>query len=281
MAKLLLSDDLWAVVEPLIPAEPPKPRGGRPRIQDRQVLTGILFVLRSGIPWEMLPPEMKCGSGMTCWRRLKAWHEAGVWTALHHTLLDRLGEAGQIDWSRAAIDAQAVSAPGTAKRGLEMSPAPSVPTRRTAVNRAQSAIFPPASAGRGRPARNAARVQAERRQRARLEGLRRTDRCDPASPWPSRSSSQAPGEAARGQGLRLPAVPSGADQAPDQGSDRAPRRRLVGASWPSPVGGRADAGVADRFRRLKVRYERRADIHEAFVRLGCALITWDAVNRFC
>ncbi len=93
MAKPLLSDDLWSVIEPLLPTEPPKPRGGRPRIPDRKVLTGILFVLRSGIPWPMLPPEMGCGSGMTCWRRLKAWHEAGVWTALHHTLLNRLGEA--------------------------------------------------------------------------------------------------------------------------------------------------------------------------------------------
>lgn len=71
MAKPLLSDDLWAVVEPLLPQEPPKPRGGRSRVLDRAALTGILFVLRSGIPWPMLPQEMGCGSGMTCWRRLR------------------------------------------------------------------------------------------------------------------------------------------------------------------------------------------------------------------
>lgn len=88
----------------------------------------------------MLPTEMGCGSGMTCWRRLKAWHEAGVWTALHHTLLDRLGEAGQIDWSRAALDAQAVPAPGTAKRGLATSAAPSGRIRRIAANRVRSAM---------------------------------------------------------------------------------------------------------------------------------------------
>ncbi len=152
MAKLLLSDDLWLVVHPLIPAEPPKPRGGRPRIPDRQVLTGILFVLRSGVPWEMLPPEMGCGCGMTCWRRLKAWHEAGVWTRLHHTLLDRLGEAGQIDWSRAALDAQAVSAPGTAKRGLATSPVPSAQTRQIVANRARSAML--WSTGGGRRSRS-------------------------------------------------------------------------------------------------------------------------------
>jgi len=141
MAKPLLSDDLWAVVEPLLPAEPPKPRGGRPRVPDREVLTGILFVLRSGVPWEMLPPELGCGCGMTCWRRLRDWHEAGVWTRLHHALLDRLGEAEQIDWSRAAVDAQAVSAPGTAKRGFATLPAPSARTRRTAGNRARSATL--------------------------------------------------------------------------------------------------------------------------------------------
>src|SRR5215216_3745088 len=89
MAKPLLPDDLWVVIEPLLPAEPPKPKGGRPRVPDRAALTGILFVLKSGIPWEMLPPELGCGSGMTCWRRLKGWHEAGVWSALHKALLER------------------------------------------------------------------------------------------------------------------------------------------------------------------------------------------------
>ncbi len=74
MPKPLVTDELWAVVEPLLPKEPPKPKGGRPRIDDRATLSGILFVLKTGIPWEMLPQEMGCGSGMTCWRRLKEWH---------------------------------------------------------------------------------------------------------------------------------------------------------------------------------------------------------------
>ena len=141
MAKPLLSDDLWAVVEPLLPPEPPKPRGGRPRVPDRAALTGILFVLRSGIPWEMLPPEMGCGSGMTCWRRLRDWHEAGVWEALHHALLDRLGIAGEIDWSRASLDAQAVPAPGTAKKGIGSPSVPLARTRRIAAVRARSATL--------------------------------------------------------------------------------------------------------------------------------------------
>ena len=79
MPKPLVTDELWTVVEPLLPKQPPKPKGGRPRVNDRAALTGILFVLNSGIPWEVLPQEMGCGSGMTCWRRLKEWHRAGVW----------------------------------------------------------------------------------------------------------------------------------------------------------------------------------------------------------
>jgi len=110
MAKLLVSDGLWELVAPLLPPEPPRPKGGRPRTPDRAALSGILFVLRSGIPWEMLPQEMGCGSGMTCWRRLQEWQAAGVWEQLHRVLLDRLRAADQIDWSRAVVDSASVRA---------------------------------------------------------------------------------------------------------------------------------------------------------------------------
>src|SRR3712207_4687135 len=116
MAKELVTDELWGVIEPLLPEEPPKPKGGRPRIDDRAALTGILFVLKSGIPWGMLPQEMGCGSGMTCWRRLKEWHEAGVWERLRKTLLDRLGQANEIDWERASLDSSSVAAAGGANK---------------------------------------------------------------------------------------------------------------------------------------------------------------------
>jgi transposase len=100
MCAPLLPDALWNLIEPLLPSLPGRPQGGRPRLPDRACLTGILFVLRSGIPWEMLPQELGCGSGMTCWRRLRDWQEAGVWQLIHFVLLDWLGRYGQIDWSR-------------------------------------------------------------------------------------------------------------------------------------------------------------------------------------
>jgi transposase len=133
MAKVLLSDDLWSLIGPLLPAPKPRPRGGRPPISNRAVLTGILFVLRTGIPWEYLPQEMGCGSGMTCWRRLRDWQQAGVWGRVHRTLLKRLREADRIDWSRAVVDSSSIRAVGGAKR--------QAPTRRIGPAQARSIMF--------------------------------------------------------------------------------------------------------------------------------------------
>ena len=110
MARPLVSEELWREVEPLLPEHPPNPKGGKPRVPDRKCLEGIVFVLRSGIPWRMLPAEMGCGSGSTCWRRLKEWTGAGVWAALHRRLLNRLGAEGKIDFSRAVVDSASVRA---------------------------------------------------------------------------------------------------------------------------------------------------------------------------
>lgn len=110
MAKPLLPDGLWAFIEPLLPAHVPSKKGGRPPITHRQALTGILFVLKTGIPWEDLPAEMNCGCGMSCWRRLRDWQADGTWERIHAVLLERLDSAGRIDWERAAIDSSSVRA---------------------------------------------------------------------------------------------------------------------------------------------------------------------------
>jgi transposase len=126
-------DDLWAELAPLLPRERPKPKGGRPRVPDRAALAGILYVLRTGIPWEYLPLELGCGSGMTCWRRLRDWQRRGVWAKLQHRLLRRLRAAAALDWSRAALDSSSVAA----KKGAP----PPARIRRIKANRARSAIL--------------------------------------------------------------------------------------------------------------------------------------------
>ena len=96
MTAALVPDGLWDMIEPLLPLPKPKPQGGRPRLSDRACLRGILFVLRSGIPWEMLPKGLGCGSGMTCWRRLRDWQQSGIWQLIHFALLDWLSRQGSV-----------------------------------------------------------------------------------------------------------------------------------------------------------------------------------------
>ena len=134
----MVPDELWAEVARLLPPERPKPKGGRPPVLDRKALTGIVFVLKTGIPWEFLPQEMGCGSGMTCWRRLRDWHQAGVWEELHAVLLERLAEADQIDWSRASVDSASVPAPHAPKGARRSGPRRWGRTRRTGASRGRS-----------------------------------------------------------------------------------------------------------------------------------------------
>jgi len=112
MVKQLVPEELWTIVEPLLPPEPPKPNGGRPRVSNRAALAGIIYVLKSGIPWGMLPRGLGFGSGVTCWKRLRDWQKAGVWRRLHRVLLDELGKTGLNDWSRASLDLASVPAKG-------------------------------------------------------------------------------------------------------------------------------------------------------------------------
>jgi transposase len=111
--KPLVTDALWGRIRPLLP--PPPPRHfrfpGRKPLDYRKVLTGILFVLKTGIAWDDLPAELGCGCGKTCKHYLRAWYQAGVWQQLHALLLAELNGADQIDWRRALIDASFVKAP--------------------------------------------------------------------------------------------------------------------------------------------------------------------------
>jgi transposase len=109
----LVPEQLWQAIQPLLPT-PPRRYGGRARIDDRAALVGIVYQLRTGIPWRLLPVrELGCGSPVTCWRRLRDWQRAGVWQRLHQLLLDELGRDGRLDWSRASLDSVSVRA----KRG--------------------------------------------------------------------------------------------------------------------------------------------------------------------
>ena len=133
MTRPLLDDDLWAIIEPLLPP-PPKRRfryPGRKRLDDRACLNGILFVLRTGIPWEDLPQELGWGSGMSCWRRLRDWHEAGAWKKLHRVLLEHLHRADQIDWDRVVADSSHVRAMGAGEK-KRRKPRGSKPSRKQA-----------------------------------------------------------------------------------------------------------------------------------------------------
>jgi transposase len=107
----VVSDGLWERIEPLLPRKRRRFRyPGRKPLDDRLVLQGILFVLHTGIGWEHLPQELGFGCGMTAWRRLRAWQEAGVWQRLHELLLAELHAAGELDWSRAIADSSHVQA---------------------------------------------------------------------------------------------------------------------------------------------------------------------------
>jgi len=133
MAKELLPDELWHEIEPLLPPHPPRTgKGGRPPVDDRKALRGILFVLRTGVPWQALPIEAFGVSGSSCWRRFDEWTDAGIWPELHQRLLNRLGKAGGVNLNRVVVDSQSVRA----VKGGANTPAP---TLRTAAKKAANA----------------------------------------------------------------------------------------------------------------------------------------------
>ena len=126
MAVELLPDELWNEIEPLLPPPPAaSPKGGRPPVDNRSAVRGIIFVNRTGIPWQMLPSEVFGVSGSSCWRRLRDWTRMGVWPELHRRLLNRLGRAGGVDLEHVVVDSQSVRALKGARTA-----APTLPTAR-------------------------------------------------------------------------------------------------------------------------------------------------------
>nr|WP_234437096.1 IS5 family transposase [Streptomyces sp. NBRC 110468] len=263
----IVSDELWSLVEPLLPVPGPKLVEGRPRVPDRQALCGILFVLHTGIQWEYLPQELGFGSGMTCWRRLAAWNEAGVWDRLHVLLLEKLPSKDQLDWSRAVIDSSHVRA---ARPGPKSGPSP--------VDRAR-----PGSKhhlivdGQGIPL---------------AVSLTGGNRNDVTQLLPL--LDKIPAVAGRaGRPRRRPDA-----LLADRGYDHDKYRRLLWQRGIRPViakrGQPHGTGlgifryVVERtiawlhgFRRLRIRWERRDNIHEAFLGLAVCLITHRHVQRLC
>jgi len=266
MAKPLVSDTLWERIQPLLP--PPKPRRrrypGRQRIDNRKALTGILFVLRTGINWEDLPHEMGCGSGMTCWRRRRDWNRAGVWQELHEAPLAELEGADPIDWSRAIIGSSFVRGRGGGG-GTGPSPVdrrtkgskhtiitdaggvPRVATTTAANVPDVVPMIPSVDAippGRGKPGR-------PRRRPRSLSGDRGFD-------------SDPPGRRLRRRGIRPHIGRRRTPHGSGLGKDRWYGERTL--SWLHNVG------------RPRIRKDRSPAIHQAFLTLGCAMI---CLNLLC
>jgi transposase len=259
MAKQLVSDELWARIEPLIPEQhSPGDKGGRPPVSDRKALTGIIFVLKTGIPWEYLPQEMGCGCGMTCWRRLRDWQAAGVWGRLHEIILAELNAKERIDWSVAAVDSGTIRAvgggeetgPNSTDRGRPGSKhhiivdGQGIPLHvaLTGANTPDIKMLFPLIVNippvRGRPGRPRSR---------------------PDSVYADRAYDSQP---ARQLLQWLGIEPFLAKRRTPHGSGLGKFRWVVerAISW------------LHNFRRLRIRFERRDDIHEGFMKLGAGLV---------
>ncbi|MCZ2525917.1 IS5 family transposase [Streptomyces sp. HB2AG] len=255
----IVDDDLWALIEPLLPPWPEKAPGPR-SVPDRLCLQGILYVLYNDIAWQLLPLELGFGSGQTCWRRLERWQQAGVFDQLHRVLLARLHAAGELDWSRACVDGSHVRAK---KGGRHTGPSP-VGRRKTGSKHHLICD------GRGTPLKvvtTAANVNDVTQTLALADGV------PPVAGRPGRPR-------------RRPETLLG-----DKGYDSNPNRREPRKRRILPVISRKGSpnikglgklrhvveqtfALLHQFKRLAVRWEHRTELHDAFVSLACSLICW-------
>ena len=115
----MLTEAQWKKIAPLLPKPPKQRKGGRPWIENRCVLEGILWILRSGARWQDMPENFPHPS--TCWRRLRDWEERGVWLKIWRTFLSELNERQQLKWSESFLDGSFAPA----KKGAAESEKPS------------------------------------------------------------------------------------------------------------------------------------------------------------
>jgi transposase len=263
MAKPLLPDELWDIIEPVLPKWTPSRKGGQPRLPDRAALTGILFILKTGLQWEDLPREMNCGCGMTCWRRLRDWQAHGTWEKILKVLLAQLRGADQIDWSRALIDSSSVRAayggqatgpspvdrakPGSKHHVLTDGSGTPLASVATAANvhdvKALAPLYnaiPPVAGKVGRPKKKPKAVQGDLAY-----------------------DSEPHRQGLRELGVEPILPEKGIDDQSGLGQTRWPVERTL--AW------------LHQNRRLRVRYERRWDIHQAFLTLACIKICASAL----
>ncbi|NPD21839.1 IS5 family transposase [Corallococcus exiguus] len=264
MVRELVPDAFWQRVAPLLPPPRPKKKLGRPRADDRAALEAIVFVLRSGIPWEMLPRKQFGLSGMTAWRRLEEWTRAGVWEELQARLLDELGLRGKVDFSRASIDSSSVRA---SKRGPFTGPSP---TDRAKAGSKHHLLVD----AQGLPLTEsvtAANVHDTHELFPLIDSV-------PAVRMPSGQrrlrptklyADKAYASRKNRQGLRLRGIVARIARPGVESKERLGRYRWVverTLAWKNQL------------RRLRVRDERRDDVHFGFLVLGCCVML---LRRLC
>ncbi|MFF0262515.1 IS5 family transposase [Streptomyces microflavus] len=256
----MVDDELWALIEPLLPPWPERSPGPRP-VPDRLCLQGILFVLYNDIAWQLLPLELRLGSGQTCWRRLDRWQKAGVFDRLHRVLLAELNAAGELDWSRACVDGPRPREKG----GPDTGPSP-VDRRKTGSKHHLICD------GRGTPLKvitTAANVNDVTQTLALVDGI------PPVAGRPGPPRRQP--DALLGD--------KGYDSNPNR--DELRKRRILPVisykGRPNIKGLRKLRYVVEQtftplhhFKRLAVRWERRTELHDAF---ACSLICFRRLKK--
>ncbi|MFC4637694.1 IS5 family transposase [Deinococcus hohokamensis] len=261
----LVPDDLWTLICPLFPPQSPRPKGGRPLLDDRSTLAGIVYVLTTGIQWRFLPTQLGFGSPSTCRRRLHTWQAEGIWQKIHTALLNHLASHDKLDWSRCSVDSASIAAP---LGGTETGPNP---TDRGKLGTKRHLLVD----GNGVPLAvllSAANVHDSRMLEAVVDAVSPVKNGRPGRPRfrPDKLHADKAYDMRRCRyALCLRGV-----------VPRIARRGVESSTSLGTVRWRVERTLAwlVRFRRLQTRYERRADLHLAFTFLACALLCYRRVT---